>query len=63
MSIKSHLERQMQSQCNTMLITHYVEMIKNVKIKLMQKMVKALDSIPWKERQWGHAGVRNVIAA
>ena len=63
MSIKSHLERQMQSQCNTMLITHHVEMIKNVKIKLMQKMVKALDSTPWKERQWGHAGVRNMIAA
>ena len=26
-------------------------------------MVKALDAIPWKERQWGHAGVRDVIAA
>ena len=63
MSIKSHLERQMQSQCNTMLITHYVEMIKKCKNKADAKMVEALDSIPWKERQWGHAGVRNVIAA
>ena len=27
-----------------------------------KKMVKALDSMPWKERQWGHAGVRNAIA-
>ena len=28
-----------------------------------RKMVKALDAIPWKDRQWGHAVVRNVIAA
>ena len=28
-----------------------------------RKMVKALDAIPWKERQWGHAVARNVIAA
>ena len=27
-----------------------------------RKMVKALDSIPWKERQWGHTVARNVIA-
>ena len=27
-----------------------------------QKMVKALDSIPWKERQWGHTVARNAIA-
>ena len=26
-------------------------------------MVKALDAIPWKDRQWGHAIVRNAIAA
>ena len=26
-------------------------------------MVKALDAIPWKERQWGHAIARNAIAA
>ena len=26
-------------------------------------MVKALDSIPWKERQWGHTVARNAIAA
>ena len=28
-----------------------------------RKMVKALDAIPWKDRQWGHAVARNVIAA
>ena len=27
-----------------------------------RKMVKALDAIPWKDRQWGHAIARNVIA-
>ena len=27
------------------------------------KMVKALDAIPWKERQWGHVIARNAIAA
>ena len=27
-----------------------------------RKMVKALDAIPWKERQWGHAVARNAIA-
>ena len=25
-------------------------------------MVKALDAIPWKDRQWGHAIARNAIA-
>ena len=28
-----------------------------------RKMVKALDSIPWKDRQWGHTVARNAIAA
>ena len=28
-----------------------------------KKKVKALDAIPWKERQWGHAMARNAIAA
>ena len=28
-----------------------------------RKMVKALDEIPWKDRQWGHAVARNAIAA
>ena len=28
-----------------------------------RKMVKALDTIPWKDRQWGHAVARNTIAA
>ena len=32
------------------------------KNKADRKMVKALDSIPWKERQWGHTVARNAIA-
>ena len=28
-----------------------------------RKMIKALDAIPWKYRQWGHAVARNAIAA
>ena len=28
-----------------------------------RKMVKDLDAIPWKERQWGHTIARNAIAA
>ena len=28
-----------------------------------RKMVEALDAIPWKDRQWGHAVARNTIAA
>ena len=31
------------------------------KNKADRKMVKSLDEIPWKERQWGHALARNVI--
>ena len=26
-------------------------------------LTKALDAIPWKDRQWGHAVARNAIAA
>ena len=33
------------------------------KNKADRKMVAALDAIPWKERQWGHALTRNVIDA
>ena len=33
------------------------------KKKADRKMVAALDAIPWKERQWGHALARNVIDA
>ena len=35
---------------------------KRCKNEADKKMVKVLDSIPSKERQWGHAGVRNAIA-
>ena len=31
------------------------------KNKADRKMVKSLDAIPWKERQWGHALARNMI--
>ena len=36
---------------------------KKCKNEADKKMVISLDSIPWKERQWGHAGIRNAIAA
>ena len=36
---------------------------KKCKNQADRKMVKALDSIPWRERQWGHAGIGNAIAA
>ena len=26
-----------------------------------RKMIKALDAVPWKERQWGHAMARTMI--
>ena len=32
------------------------------KNKADKKMVKSLDAIPWKERQWGHAIARNTIS-
>ena len=34
---------------------------KKCKNKADRKMVKALDSVPYNERQWGHALARNVI--
>ena len=36
---------------------------KKCKNKADKKMVKALDAIPYKERQWGHTLARNVINA
>ena len=36
---------------------------KKCKNEADRKMVKALDSIPWRERQWVQAGIRNAIAA
>ena len=36
---------------------------KKCKNEADRKMVKSLDSIPWKERQWGHAGIRSAIVA
>ena len=34
---------------------------KKCKNEAGRKMVKALDAVPWKDRQWGHALARNVI--
>ena len=34
---------------------------KKCKNKADRKMVKSLDTVPWKERQWGHFLARNVI--
>ena len=31
------------------------------KNKADRKMVKSLDAIPWKERQWGHSLARTLI--
>ena len=31
------------------------------KNKADKKMVKSLDAIPWKKRQWGHAMARTMI--
>ena len=33
----------------------------NCKNDADRKMVKALDAIPWKDRQWGHTIARNAI--
>ena len=37
--------------------------LRRCKNKADKKMVAALDAIPWKERQWGHALARNTIDA
>lgn len=34
---------------------------KNENTRQTEKIVKSLDSIPWKERRWGHALARNAI--
>ena len=39
----------------------YGENEKNCKHKADKKMVKALDAVPWRQRQWGHAAARNTI--
>ena len=51
----------MQSQCNMMWIIPFVEIIKKCKNAADRKMVRALDGVPWKERQWGHWLARNAI--
>ena len=39
----------------------YGENEKNCKHKADKKMVKAVDAILWKQRQWGHAAARNTV--
>ena len=39
----------------------YGENLKKCKHKADKKMVKALDAVPKKERQWGHTVARNAI--
>ena len=39
----------------------YGENEKNCKQKADKKMVKALDAVPNKQRQWGHMAARNTI--
>ena len=41
----------------------YGENLKKFKHKADKKMVRALDTVPYKQRQWGHAGARNAINA
>ena len=36
---------------------------KKCKHRANKKMVRALDAVPWKERQWGHWLARNTIDA
>ena len=55
----------MLSACNTMLIIVCGNKPKSEQVKCKnladRKMVKALDAIPWKQRQWGHAMARTMI--
>ena len=44
-----------------MSITASAEMTRGVNIVQIKKMVRALDAVPWKERQWGHWLARNAI--
>ena len=39
----------------------YGENEKKLQTQSGQKMVKALDAVPLKQRQWGHAAARNRI--
>ena len=41
----------------------YGENLKKCKNKADKKMVRFLDEVPYKQRQWGHAAARNVINA
>ena len=60
----------MRLLCNMMLIMMFVptvkkygENLKKCKHKADKKMVKALDAVPYKQRQWGHAAARHTINA
>ena len=60
-SIINPQERQMPYLFNMMSITASAEMIRSVNIVQIKKMVRALDAVPWRERQWGHWLARNSI--
>ena len=60
-SIINPQERQMPYLFNKMSITASAEMIRSVNIVQIKKMVRALDAVPWRERQWGHWLARNSI--
>ena len=51
-SIINPQERQMPYLFNMMSITTSAEMIRSVNIVQIKKMVRALDAVPWRERQW-----------
>ena len=58
---ENQLGKLMLLRRSMMWITACAGMIESVKNKADKKMVAALDAIPWKERQWGHALARNTI--
>ena len=63
--MSNQLDEQMLSLCNTMLITVCGNKPPSEQVQCKneadRKMVKSLDAIPWKERQWGHAMARAMI--
>ena len=47
--------------CSMTLIFPYAKMTGILKNKAGRKMVKALDNVPYNERQWGHWLATNLI--
>ena len=57
----NQLEKQMPLVCIMTLIFPYAKMTGILKNKAGRKMVKALDNVPYNERQWGHWLATNLI--